>query len=305
MQHQLPLLEQAKVFWGIWISSGQRRIPVIAASNEEETEKRLVGVMLSGQPLISIDNLNGELKGDFLCQAVEQHFLDIRPLGRSVIARIETGGVTFFASGNNIAIVGDLCRRTIKSRLNAKMENPQLRQYEGDPISKILEDRGRFIAACLTICRAYIVAGRPSLAPRLASFQGWSDTVRSALIWLGQDDPVKSMETHRAEDPQRVALSDVIRTWSKVIGIGTRVTLADAANKAAQHEYGISRYPEFHAALLAAMSMIKGGNSYGSNIDVTTLGRWFKMNKERIIDSHCLMNQSNEKGVATWWVEAA
>ncbi|MBR1151556.1 bifunctional DNA primase/polymerase [Bradyrhizobium sp. JYMT SZCCT0428] len=289
------------------ISSGQRRIPVIAASNDEETEKRLVGVMLSGQPLISIDNLNGELKGDFLCQAVEQHFLDIRPLGRSVIARIETGGVTIFASGNNISIVGDLCRRTIKSRLNAKMENPQLRQYEGDPISKILEDRGRYIAACLTICRAYIVAGRPSLAPRLASFQGWSDTVRSALIWLGEDDPVKSMESQRAEDPQRVALSDVVRAWSQIIGIGfeRRVTLAHATAKAAERDYGDLRHPKFHAALLAAMSMIKGGNSYGSNIDMTTLGRWFKMNKERIVDGHCLMNQSNEKGVATWWVEAA
>ena len=63
-------------------------MPVIAAGNEEETAKRLTGVMLTGQPLISIDNVNGELKGDFLCQAIEQHFLDIRPLGRSDIVRI-------------------------------------------------------------------------------------------------------------------------------------------------------------------------------------------------------------------------
>ena len=63
------------------ISIGQRRIPVIAAGNEEETEKRLAGVLLTGQPLISIDNVNGELKGDFLCQAVEQQYLDLRPLG--------------------------------------------------------------------------------------------------------------------------------------------------------------------------------------------------------------------------------
>jgi hypothetical protein len=168
------------------ISAGQRRIPVIAAGNAEETEKRLVGVMLSGQPLISIDNVNGELKGDFLCQAIEQHVLDVRPLGRSEIARIETGGVTFFATGNNITIAGDLCRRTITSRLDSKLENPQLRQFQNDPIGKILDDRGTYIAACLTICRAYIVAGRPRLLPRLASFEGWSDTVRSALVWLEQ-----------------------------------------------------------------------------------------------------------------------
>ena len=119
------------------ISTGQQRIPVIAAGNAEETEKRLVGVMLNAQPLISIDNVNGELKGDFLCQAIEQHVLDIRPLGRSEIVRIETGGVTIFATGNNITIVGDLCRRTITSRLDSKLEHPQLRQFKNNPIRKI------------------------------------------------------------------------------------------------------------------------------------------------------------------------
>src|SRR4029077_20933529 len=48
------------------ISIGKRRIPVVAAGRtEEETEKRLGGIILKGQPLISIDNVNGELKGEF------------------------------------------------------------------------------------------------------------------------------------------------------------------------------------------------------------------------------------------------
>ena len=205
------------------ISTGQQRIPVIAAGNKEETEKRLTGVMLTGQPLISIDNVNGELAGDFLCQAIEQHFLDIRPLGRSEIVRIETGGVTIYATGNNIIIVGDLCRRTITARLDAKLENPQLRQFRNDPIQTILDDRGTYIAACLIICRAYIVAGRPGLLPRLASFQGWSDTVRSALVWLGKADAIDSMVDTRAEDPQRAALSDLLTP-----GLRTTVLAAGA-----------------------------------------------------------------------------
>ena len=56
----------------------------------------------------------------------------------------------------------------------------------------VMADRGKYIAACLTICRAYIAAGRPDKLPKLASFGGWSDTVRSALVWLGEADPVKS-----------------------------------------------------------------------------------------------------------------
>jgi hypothetical protein len=297
------------------ISAGQRRIPVIAAGDEKEIEKRMVGVLLSGQPLVSIDNVNGELKSDFLAQVIEQHILDIRPLGRSPLTRIETGALTTYATGNNIVIVGDLCRRTITSRLNAKMENPQYKQYAGDPIATILENRGVYIAACLILCRAYIVAGRPGLLPRLASFEGWSDIVRSALVWLGQADCVASMETTRAEDPQRAALSDVLTTWGKAItvGYGGRVTLAVAVEMATEmtktgNNYGETPElirPEFNAALRAAVAQGAGagGLLFTPKLDTVTLGRWCKSNKERIVDGVYLMNQPSAKGVATWWVE--
>jgi putative DNA primase/helicase len=293
------------------ISTGQQRIPVVAAGNAEETEKRLIGVMLNAQPLISIDNVNGELKGDFLCQAIEQHVLDIRPLGRSEIVRIETGGVTIFATGNNITIVGDLCRRTITARLDAKLENPQLKQFRNNPIQKILNDRGEFIAACLTICRAYIVAGRPGLLPRLASFEGWSDTVRSALVWLGKADAIDTMENIRAEDPQRAALSDLLHAWANDHGTGegSDVTLAVIIEKSLKMdrmgglETGEFQFPDLNAAVRAAASAGKGG-SFGGKLDPLAFGIWCRQNKGRIVDGLHLANRpSTRGGAATWWVE--
>lgn len=293
------------------ISTGQQRIPVIAAGNVEETEKRLVGVILSGQPLISIDNVNGELKGDFLCQAIEQHILDIRPLGRSEIARIETGGVTIFATGNNITIVGDLCRRTITSRLDAELENPQLRQFKNNPIQRILDDRGAYIAACLTICRAYIVAGRPGLLPRLASFEGWSDTVRSALVWLGKADAIETMESIRAEDPQRVVLSDLLHAWAHDHGTGpgSDVTLAVIIEKALKtkkmggQQTDEFQFPDLNSAVRAAAFSFEG-KSFGSKLDPLTFGSWCKGKKGRIVDGLRLANKRSSRGdAATWWVE--
>ncbi|MGZ3348712.1 MAG: hypothetical protein ACXU89_07180 [Xanthobacteraceae bacterium] len=293
------------------ISTGQQRIPVIAAGNAEETEKRLVGVMLSGQPLISIDNVNGELKGDFLCQAIEQHVLDIRPLGRSEISRIETGGVTIFATGNNITIVGDLCRRALTSRLDSKLENPQLRQFKNNPIQKILDDRGAYIAACLTICRAYIVAGRPGLLPRLASFEGWSDTVRSALVWLGKANSIQTMENIRAEDPQRVALSDLLHAWANDHGTGpgSDVILAVIIEKSVKidrmggQDTGEFQFPELNSAVRSTATDGKGG-SFGSKIDPLAFGIWCRQNKGRIVDGLRLANKpSSRGGAATWWVE--
>lgn len=295
------------------ISTGQQRMPVIAAGNEEETAKRLTGVMLTGQPLISIDNVNGEIKGDFLCQAIEQHFLDIRPLGRSEIVRIQTGGVTIYATGNNIIIVGDLCRRTITARLDAKLENPQLRQFRNNPVRKILDDRGTYIAACLTICRAYIVAGRPGLRPRLASFEGWSDTVRSALVWLGKADAIDSMEDTRAEDPQRAALTDLLNAWSQDhgVGAGSNVSLAVIIEKSMKmermggNETGEFKHPELNAAVRAAVLAI-AGSSPSSKIDPPRFGQYCKANKGRIVDGLFLANKpSSRGGAATWWVDRA
>jgi hypothetical protein len=293
------------------ISTGQQRMPVIAAGNEEETMKRLAGVMLTGQPLISIDNVNGELKGDFLCQAIEQHFLDVRPLGRSDIIRIETGGVTIFATGNNITIVGDLCRRTITSRLDSNLENPQLRQFHNNPIRKILDDRGTYIAACLTICRAYIVAGRPGLLPRLASFEGWSDTVRSALVWLGKADAVDTMQSIRDEDPQRVALGDLLHAWAQDHGLGpgSNVSAAVIIDKSVTVERmggletGEFKLPALNAAVRAATSLI-AGNALSAKGDPARFGQYCKAMKGRIVDGLRLANKpSSRGGVATWWVE--
>lgn len=166
-------------------------MPVMAAGrNEEETEKRLGAALLSGQPLISIDNVNGQLKGDALCQMIERPVVEVRILGKSERVRIEARGTTIYCTGNNIVVVGDLCRRTITVALDPKMERPELRDFKANPVEKILADRGSYIAAALIVCRAYVVAGQPKKAQRLASFEGWSDTVRSALIWLEKADPV-------------------------------------------------------------------------------------------------------------------
>jgi len=290
------------------ISIGQRRIPVIAASNAEETEKRLGGVLLTGQPLISIDNVNGPLKGDFLCQAIEQQYLDLRPLGSSKIVRVEAGSTTIFATGNNITIVGDLCRRTITSRLDAELESPQLRQFKYNPIKSILDDRGKYIAACLTICRAYIVADHPGVLPRLASFEAWSDTVRSALVWLGKADPLDTMEDVRADDPERELLVNVLRAWAKDhgVGAGSDAPLTVIVDRATKVQSGGGYdptlepvYPEFNAAVRAA-----AGATGIAKVDVTRFGFWCRANKGRIVDGLRLMNKPSKRGgAAKWWVE--
>jgi hypothetical protein len=296
------------------IAIGQPMPVMSTGADTEEMEKRLGAAMLAGQPLISIDNISGELGGDALCQIIERPVVEIRILGRSERVRIEARGTSTFATGNNFVIVGDLCRRVITTNLDAAMERPELRQFEFDPVERVLSNRGAYIAAALIICRAYFVAGRPGKAPRLASFESWSDVVRSALIWLGREDVCKSMESARAEDPERVELSDMIEAWGDVIGIGggARVRLSDAILKGMamirpdpvpNEPPGPMEpsHPEFYAALEALA--FKATGKRGQKPDTTMLGNWLRRFKGRVINGKRFANKANEKKGAEWWVE--
>jgi RepB DNA-primase from phage plasmid len=291
------------------IAIGQPMPVMSTGADTEETEKRLGAAMLAGQPLISIDNISGELGGDALCQIIERPVVEIRILGRSDRVRIEARGTSLFATGNNFVVLGDVCRRVITTNLDPAMEQPELRQFDFDPVDMVLKNRGAYIAAALTICRAYFVAGWPNKAPRLASFEGWSDTVRSALIWLDKADPVKSMESARAEDPERVELSNMLEAWSAVIGIGSgsRLKLSAVLSKGLDmtREYADAplepTYPDFHAALLAIA--FKSTGKRGQQPDATMLGNYLRKFKGRVIDCKRFMNLPHEKRAGEWWVE--
>ena len=205
------------------ISAG-RDCPVAAAGSDEiETEKRLAGLLLAGFPLISLDNVNGELGGDLLCQAIERPLIRLRPLGRSDIVEVESRA-TIFGNGNGMRVRGDMTRRTLTCDLDAGVERPELREFRDNPVAMVMADRGAYVSACLVIVRAYLAAGSPEKRPPVASFTEWSDLVRSALIWLGCSDPAQSMEAAREDDPELSELREIIEVWRETLPVNTPLT---------------------------------------------------------------------------------
>jgi putative DNA primase/helicase len=189
---------------------------------------------MTGQPLLSIDNISGELRSDALCQLIERQLVEIRILGKSEMPIVETRRLSLFGTGVNVAIYGHLTRRILIASLDPEMEHPELRVFKANPVATVVADRGKYIAACLTLCRAYMVAGCPAKADPLASFEGWSDVVRSALLWLGQDDPIKSLDLARDEDPERITLLEVMTAWKDIFDVGKENahTITDAIKAA-------------------------------------------------------------------------
>jgi hypothetical protein len=116
---------------------------------------------------------------------------------------------TWFATGNNVILVGDLCRRALQVLLRSEEENPETRQKfkYANILEYVRENRPRLVAQVLTILRAYVVAGKPKQKMRAMDFQEWSDMVRGALIWAGLPDPGLTQEGLSAGDTDKNGLA--------------------------------------------------------------------------------------------------
>jgi hypothetical protein len=202
-----------------------------------------------------------------------------RILGRSEAPELPSNSFVS-ATGNNLSLRGDMTRRAVLCRLDPHCERPELREFDRDPIKEAKELRGHYVAAALTILRAYHAAGRPKQTRALGSFGDWSRWIRDALVWLGEADPVASMEELRANDPVLENLNNVLAQWLRVIGPNKPVSVRDIIEVATQkkHEWYERDFvnPDFREALLNVAGA-------GGVVNPNRLGKWLGTHKDRVV----------------------
>lgn len=276
--------------------------PVMAAGRDEaETEKRIGAKALAGHPVICIDNVNGDLGGDALCQLISQPICELRVLGYSKMLRV-VNRFCVFGTGNNLRLVGDMTRRSLLCSLDARLERPAERVFVGNPVAAVLANRGAYVAASLTLVRSYIAAGSPKKDGKpMNSFGEWSDRVRAALIWLGEADPVDTLQTASEEDPERQQLAAFLEALSTEAGAVTgssALATIDIIAKA-QDTGGVGdkpRHPMLHA-------MVQQFNGFGG-VNSRKLGKWLAENKHKMIGlSRLGAYWDTNKKVWKWFVE--
>jgi hypothetical protein len=144
-----------------------------------------------------------------------------------------------------------------------------------NPAAMVLKERGRYLSACLCIVRAYALAGMPDRLDPLASFENWSDLVRSALVWLGCEDPAASIEGAYAADETRQAVRRVVETWLGTIGEDRPLTVKEIFEKADVFD---PRGVAFRSAINAAVKL-----KPGQEID-EQFGYWLRSMKGRTFE---------------------
>ncbi len=284
------------------IATGRSAGVIAQGQGEEELQKRLGALLMAGEQVIAIDNCEAPLGGEFLCAVLTQPVVRARILGRSEAPELPTNAF-ITATGNNLVLLGDMTRRALLCQLNPGTERPELREFESNPIRLAEQHRASLVAAGLTILRAYHVAGYPDAPTPLGSFEIWSRWVRGSLMWLGEADPLETMETARETDPRLEALSTLVHEWYAVMPdkpVTVRELIEHATEQVTPFSQGFSpsaRANFRHGELREVLLVVAGE---GGAINSKRLGRWLATQQGRLVDGLCIQRSTLSAGIQRW-----
>lgn len=290
------------------IATGRTAPAITHSKDSEEEKKSLFTILVSGDSIALIDNIENSLGSPALCSILSEETYQARVLGETREIVVPTS-VTWLATGNNLTVRGDLTTRTILIRIDPEVERPEERRFNRDLKTWIPENRARLVCAGITILRAYTVAGRPSTGlPPYGRFEEWAIVVRDALVWCGLADPCLSRNEVEDSDPVRIELNHFLASWwaSSATDVTTDEMIERARFMASPPgDWMIGGKQEPNPAFLNALIEIAGDAK--GNINKRTLGWYLRKHRGRIEGGLMISveQKKNRTGIELWSVRQA
>lgn len=171
---------------GRWIHGGVFRADM--PDEEDELGKQVSSILtVTTGAVVIFDNVNGILRSAKLTSLLTNGTWEDRLIGTGRMIKAVNDRI-WTITGNNLMVGGDFARRTLKAVIDPGCPNPEARTDFAIPnLEKwVHTNRGRLLAALLTMVRAWAAAGRP-LAGRDSSdsYADWVCTVRGILSVCG------------------------------------------------------------------------------------------------------------------------
>jgi len=297
------------------IATGRPLARMTDPGDNDEMRKRIISIALAGDRLILVDNVSGMFGHDSLDAALTSMTVKDRILGRSEATTDIPLFATWFVTGNNIQVRGDLSRRTCHIRLESHEEKPEEREDFAIPaiLDHVRANRSSLVAAVLTILRAYCsacdqakAAGKPSPIPHLkpwGSFDGWSSLVRSAVVYAGLQDPGETRQAIVAESNSDAAFAArLIDVLEKLDSDGHGMTAAqmiDGMEQAAKRpfDFDLKTWKELRDVVLEFLPGKSGGLP-----TPLVLSRRIRQIKGRVVNSRCLQSRTHSN-TNLWFIK--
>lgn len=303
------------------IATGRQVVTASHSRDKEEERKAVFAKLLQGGPILCIDNIENAIGSEMLNAILTNSEHEGRILGRSEIVKVPTN-ITFLATGNNLTFQGDMTRRALLCTIDPKIERPESREdfkIPGKLEEHVLKNRSTYVRAALTILKAYANAGYPKQnIPQYGSFEDWSNWVRSALVWLGCEDPNLTRTRIEEDDPMKTAHKSIVNLWNTIYddnpvrvseivrdcneALSEKSIKADAKNKELsdiQYESSLSDHENLYELGQVFLEVTR---SRGKSINGDQIGKWLRQNKGKIQDGYQIIkNPHSPKGMAVEW----
>lgn len=209
----------------------------------------------------------------------------------------------FVGTGNNTAIYGDCLRRVVVTMMESPFEDPENRPLDSykypERAGRLLEyvehNRSELLSACLTILRAYQVAGCPD-HPTWGSYEEWARVVAGAITWLELPDPCKSAERLSSEAAtDRSQLGELLTAWRECFGSEPQTAATVMAECRRSMDFDDDQAQLTHAVLQMA------GDRDGKLPSPIAFGKRLAKFVGRVAGGAKLVNGELERGKTRTW----
>ena len=172
-----------------WVAGGVPAVAAPLATHDEERRKSIITLFSLGSPVIWLDNVDRKLDDPVLALAVTTGRVQDRALGTQRVMTLTTHAQVI-VTANNLELTRDLERRSVRVRLDAGLDRPELRggfaiadlrRWTGARLPELRE-------ALYGLVRAWVEQGCPAYhGERRGSFERWSEVVGGVLAVAGVD----------------------------------------------------------------------------------------------------------------------
>lgn len=252
--------------------------------DEEERRKLITSILRKGPAAAIFDNVSGNLDSAALSLLLTATEWEDRVLGASDQLRLANRTV-WAATANNVSLSNELARRSVPIRLDARMERPFERVgFRHDNIIEYAEqNRGRLIAAALTVIRAWIAAGRPKPARTLGSYEAWAHVIGGTLANAGITGFLENVDRLLQDaDAEGTSWRAFVDLWAD--------------------EHGDRNVSAATLVPLAEQAEINVGIAIESKRDLRSqrLAKMLSTNRDRVFGSHRVEKRTLYQGTQQW-----
>ncbi len=199
------------------VATGRSAAVTAEVGENDEWRKRIFAALLDGPEFVVIDNILGYVDSGALAATLTARTVKDRVLGLSKIAEVQVHCI-WVGTGNNVRMSQELARRTALIRLVAASERPWERPASDfkhpDLKTWTTQNRGKLIAAALTLCQAWIAGGRAGGEITVGSYEAWSRTLGGIMKVIERPDFMgnsDAMMNHASDDEAKWGA--FVRQW--------------------------------------------------------------------------------------------